>query len=282
MRANSTLLETGQIHVEMRNVLTKQDMAYFSLYWDKIISPKNYIIGNIIPFESELEKTGVLSLPMAGPKSFPSKNSISGNPVLDSYFEVATERLNDKDIDWTLLQLGKELYLPKELEKKVNSVKVELLNALPVPIIDTSIEGILEFKEKRKDEFVYFHNCLDALYFDILNSPDQDLTLKKSISEIANSLKNIDSISKEKYKTIPYNLSVELNIDGTEILKGVRDGIIIFGALGGNIMLGAIVGGFISSVKFKGKASVAFTPALKNSKYSYLSEAVKEGIISQE
>jgi hypothetical protein len=92
--------------------------------------------------------------------------------------------------------------------------------ALPVPDGEVPIQDILDFKQRRKPELLELHNTFDQLYFEVLNAPDQSLATKKVIYRIQSVINDLDKVSVEKFKkTRKYDFSVELNLNGKDILR---------------------------------------------------------------
>lgn len=129
---------------------SQNDFNYQILYWDKIVIPDNNLFGCTLPNEEELIKCGILHKPMVQFSSFSTNNSdISYNPFIVAQSTVANELFKtEKDIDWTIHHMGEEVAIGYDLKQEFNSIKVELLNCLPVPNEKIHFEKILEFKEK--------------------------------------------------------------------------------------------------------------------------------------
>jgi len=120
---------------------------------------------------------------------------------------------------------------------------------LPVPNGQLNFSEILEFKEKRKDELSELHSKIDSLYLDILNSPDKDLAMRKNISEFNKSIENIDSVTKESFKSLTkYNFTTELNLNGKDLNVAIASGAVFdFYTSGFTIPIGTIASGLVSS-----------------------------------
>lgn len=279
IKSFATRLNNGGVKLTTVGSITNQEMAYFVLYWDKIISPANPIIGCPLPFEEILKATGILTTPVGGPNTFPALISLTGNPILDAFFEIIAKRKFDSNIDWTMLQIGEGIYIPEQIKKEVNTIKVQITDALPMPKEVKSIYDVLEFKYKRKDEFDLLHSCLDDMYLEILKSPDWNLSLKKGIDELRNSLININKVSIERFKyTTKCDFSVELNISGSSILPFLFGGLSI-DKVSDSFPIGTFLGLLLGAIKISAKASSTILPFEKSKKYGYLFKARKAGII---
>jgi hypothetical protein len=260
------------------NKIEESDMKYFALYWNKILIPKSVAMQNIVPFQNDLLDANLLNTVMVD--TFTSnRTDLTGNPIADAFFIEAENRLKDSKVDWCLHQLGSTFYFPPNLVTEQKIMRIQLTNSLPVPLSNTPIEDILEFKEKRADELTALHNSIDTIYLDILNSPDKDLSLKKSCFDLKESISNLEKTSKEKFEsTVKYDLSAELNLNGTEVLKAIVAGGII-GNQCGNITIGGVIGGVASMLKFKAEVSKTYTPLIINNNLSYLAHASNNKIV---
>jgi len=259
--------------------LSENDIKYFLLYWDKIVIPANNFIYAGIPYEEDLLKAEIIERPIIQLNGIFSGSEL-GQSLLFEESKIVEEKLKDRKVDWSIHQFSDELILPDNRIKEKKVFKFELMGILPVPQDDVHIHEIIEFKERRKDEFVELHNTLDDLYFDILESPDADLTASKHIDMLKNALNNIEKVQKEKFKTFSkYDLTTELNINGKDILQGIIAGGIIDWKLGTQIPFGTIIGGIAPMLKMSLKKSITFSSAEKKLHLSYLSRAKKEKIL---
>jgi len=158
--------------------LSKNDIKYFLLYWDKIIIPANNFIYVEIPYEKDLKESNIIERPIIHFQGSFNSSDIAKAMLYDES-KIVEEKIKDKKIDWTIHQFNNQLILPDDKIIKKKVFKFELMNILPVPNDNIPIYDIIDFKLRRKDEFLALHNTLDELYFDILKSPDSDLKHKK-------------------------------------------------------------------------------------------------------
>ena len=170
--------------------LSENDIKYFLLYWDKIIIPSNNFVYVEIPYEKDLVESNIIERPKISFQGSFSGSEI-GKAMLYGESKIVEEKINDKKVDWTIHQFNNQLILPDNKIIKKRIFKFELMNMLPVPNDNVPIYDLIDFKERRKDEFLALHKTLDDLYFEILKSPDSNLmqlqtikTLKKIINDI--------------------------------------------------------------------------------------------------
>lgn len=269
--------------VSISGSISISDLNYYLLYWDKIVMPTNNIFHFAVNNEEELIKTKILERPRIAFSSW-STNSQDGSydPFVIAQSIVANNLIStDKNFDWTIHQIGDGIAIGNEQKKEYNSIKVELLQCLPVPNEGVNFQEILNFKEKRSDELIQLHSNIDDLYLEILSSPDQDLKTRKIISELKNSIDNIDSVSKEKFKSISkYNLTTELNLNGKDLGVAIAGGAIFDSYTNGfSLPIGTVVSGLLSLIKIKANRTTSVEKAKDKLKLSYLASANKKQII---
>lgn len=269
--------------VSLSGGLTDNDLNYYLLYWDKIVMPTNNIIHMAIKNEEELIKSNILERPRIAFSSW-STNVKDGSfdPFIIAQSIVANNLLStDKLTDWTIHQLGEQIVIGNDQKKEFEAIKVELLKCLPVPNGELNFQEILEFKEKRKDELFELHSKVDSMYLDILNSPDKNLAKRKSISEFNKSIKNLDSVTKERFKSLTkYNLTTELNLNGKDLSMAAASGAVFdFYTNGLTIPIATVFSGLASLIKIKANRTTSIEKAENKLKLSYLAEATKKGII---
>ena len=128
---------------------------------------------------------------------------------------------------------------------------------------------------------VELHESIDKLYFEVLNSPDERLATSKAVHKFQSAIHKVEKTSHERFKkTRKYDFSVELNLNGKDIIAGASAGALI-GFFGGGftIPIAAVLGAVVPMIKINAKASYTFEPAKENAKLSYVSKASKEDIL---
>jgi hypothetical protein len=250
-------LEQGFV---MERSISKEELRYYILYWDKVVIPGNNLVYIGVPEEEELIASHAILRPRVQ-----FQGTYQGVQVTDAILGcqalVAEKLVQDKSVDWVLHQVGDSLALPPSFISQRDTIRVALTNVLPVPDADIPVQEILRFKQNRKDELTELHDSIDELYFEVLNSPDKT--------------------SHERFrKTRKYDLSVELNLNGKDIITGASAGALI-GFFGGGfaIPIGAVLGALVPMIKINAKASYTFEPAKENTKLSYISRASRVDII---
>ncbi len=273
-------IQSNGFSIDTRNGgLSENDVKYFLLYWDKIIIPANNFIYVGVPFEKDLVESNIIERPIV---SFQGSfnGSELGKAILYGESKIVEEKIQDKEVDWTIHQFNNQIVLPDDKIVKKRIFKFELMNILPVPNDDVPIYDIIEFKERRKDEFLSLHDTLDELYFEILKSPDPDLMQLKAIKNLQETINNIERVQKEKFKSFTkYDLSIEMNINGKDILKGIAYVDLINWYSGIHVPIVTILGTIASLFKISIKKANTFSPLDNKLNLAYLSKAHTEKII---
>jgi hypothetical protein len=271
-------------------------MRYYSLYWDKIISPVYFMNADELsdypsipdrlqlPHEEDFVSAGILERPAIislGNLLSPDimNEQLQLNFMFENYNNAAKDFMDDADTDWVMQQNGSKLILPDEHSIEKNTLRIDLANCLPVPTGMVSVHDILEFKENRKNEFEALHEYLDELYEQTLLSPDQSLASKKAMSNILRSIDNLDKVTQERFKTFTReNLSSLFNLYGAEIGKGAVMDAVAANFTGVPLPIVTVGNVIIATVKVSVQKAQIFKPASKNLKLAYLSSAQKEGL----
>lgn len=264
----------------MERSISKEELRYYILYWDKVVIPGNNLVYIAVPEEEKLIASQAIARPRVQFQGFYQGNQVT-DAILACQAIVAEKLVQEKTVDWVLHQVGDSVALPSKFVSQKDTIRVALANTLPVPDAEVPVEEILKFKQSRKDELVELHDSIDELYFEVLNSPDERLATKKAVFRFQSAIQNIDKTSHERFKkTRKYDLSVELNLNGEDIVAGASAGALI-GFFGGGftIPITAAIGALVPMIKIKAKASYTFEPAKENAKLSYIANASKEEIL---
>lgn len=264
---------------ETGRTLSLDELRFYALYWDKVVIPTNNFIHLGLPQEDDFISAGVIERPLI---SFTGSMHSEQVPdfLLRAQILVAEELMKDKNTDWVIQQLGHELALPKAYSLKRDTLRIDLANCLPVPSGDININDILEFKERRKNEFLALHEHLDELYEQTLLSPDQSLASKKAVSRLVATINELDKVTQERFSLFNrHDLTTILNIYGKKIQEGIIMDLVA-ASFTGKITPIVTIGGVISAtIKVSSQSEKIFRPAQENLKLAYLSSAKKEGFI---
>ena len=264
----------------MERGISKEELRYYILYWEKVVIPGNNLVYIKVPEEDTLIACEAISRPRVEFQGSLQGDQVTG-ALLACQSIVAKKLVRDKTVDWVLHQIGESLVLPPDFASQQDAIRVALVNALPVPDGEVPVHEILEFKQRHKDELIELHDSIDELYFEVLNSPDESLATKKAVFRFQSAIQNLDKASNEQFKkTRKYNLSVELNVNAKDIIVGASPGALIhFFSPGFSIPI-MLLGAAAALIKIRAKASYTFEPAKENTKLAYISNASKENYIN--
>jgi hypothetical protein len=264
----------------MERSISAEEIRYYVMYWDKVVIPGNNLVYIGIPEEEQLLASGAISRPRVA-----FRGSFGGDQVTAAILScqsiVAEKLIPETSTDWVVHQIGNELAFPSELSTERNVVRVALAGSLPVPVAETPIANILEFKERRRDELRELHDALDEMYLSILSTPDHDLATKRAVARLKESISNLESAASERFqKSKKYDLEVQLNLSGKDVAAGASAGALIdFFTNGFTIPLATVAGAALSAIKIGIKAVHTFSPAANKQKLAYLCHAAQEHLI---
>ncbi|MFP9432698.1 DUF6236 family protein [Enterobacter sp. LM3] len=262
-----------------RNFISEIDINYFTLYWDKLVSPTTNQIHLGVPYESDLIDSGILTRPRF------SYMSISGSELVGIQADIHAKTMSDlihksPDIEWRMHFLGEEINIPDSYSSEGDTLKFGLTKLLPVPQKDVHIADILEFKERRKPELLSLHEYLDELYFEVRESCDFNLSRAKAFSGLKNAIVDLEKLNNEGWKSplrfdvstsFKFNLSQIYSAGVTMLSASHSDN--PFETLGVGTAV-SVLGGFVSIGLKRQKTLIGSDPKL-----AYLTKALNEGII---
>jgi hypothetical protein len=218
------------------------------LFWDRIDWPDNNIIslGTVTPEIQFLIESKIM---------IRTRVSISGTignigHALLIMQEAAFEVHNNTEPGlWSLAQEGPNLVLPMKSFTDRKTIEIELYNYIPVPDKIVSLEDILNFKEKRRDELLSFRSLMDSLYAEIVNSKDVPRSKVAVIEKLQISIADLHRVMKESLiKRCLSTLKVELNL--SDLLKDtLLTGTATKIAFGISPEIAAIIGFSTSAIK---------------------------------
>lgn len=258
--------------------VSPQDLNYLVLYWDRLVAPTSMIhIG--FQNEDELINCGVLDRP-----SFLKAGAISAVDIPQFYADIqlqALEELRAKngDTDWCLHFLNEDINVAPGRAELKETIRFDLLDELPVPQIDVPLHDVLEFKERRADALLEFHEYLDELYLEIMNSGDIHLQKAKSIAKLKKAIDGLEKLNQETWQS-PIKMSIgrTIEFDAGQLFAG---GLTLLNALQSTHPVEVIRGAAIPMLMGLLKIQVKLQSVKKggDKKISYLTMAKRENLI---
>lgn len=261
-------------------VISDLDLNYLTLYWDRLVSPTNNILHRPLNNERDLITCGILTRP----KFFRPEITNSAE-IPDFYTDTHVKTLSalrnkEVNVDWRMHFLNDQINISPELATKKEVLRFELGNLLPVPMSDTPINEILEFKERRSDELAALHEYIDELYKEVLLSCDFNLQKAKAMSGLKKSIEDLHKLNDQFFRSpVKFNISSSFELNMTQIYTGFTT---IASAIQNPhpleaLSVGAVVtmlGGFVT-------VKPQFQSVIKggDKKLAYLTKARREGVI---
>ncbi|MFD2616156.1 DUF6236 family protein [Terrilactibacillus laevilacticus] len=249
-------------------------LRQYLLYWDKIDFPKNNLIGfGESPDIEFLKQVGVL-------KQTNVQVLLSGE-MTELYLKgqiIALNKNNEAEKGcWSLGQTNTHLVLPKNDTVKKRNIEINLHQALPIPSDKVSLDDILYFKERRKDELLSFRGMMDELYLEVADSSDQDRAEIKNIEKLQRSLMDLHKVMDESFShRLLGGLKVEIDVPNLfdaaiKTAKGAGAGAVFHFP----VEYGAILGLASSFIKVSSEVSLrpkAIPDNLRDFAYLYYAE----------
>lgn len=276
----------------LNSALTEEMLRYYLLYWDEIVIPDNNLISVGGDLLAQVEHLDNVYRPFIRHSGRYHDHAIA-DAILCGQFEMAELLHKDPSVDWVIHQSNMErLVSPNTGVVEQNALKIRLSDILPVPSKSTPFVDLIQFRERRLDEFKQLHVLLDDLYLQVLSSPDQPLSEKRAISELTDLINDLDSLTKERFGFIN-KVSIEPSYDFKvkDVLKAplwtnAFDSFQTFLATGGvsdtSPFSATVIGlaiGVLSNIGVKLAPTKKPTGIDSKARLSYLSLAAKEGFI---
>ncbi|ELH4811298.1 hypothetical protein Q9X96_004417 [Vibrio vulnificus] len=270
----------------LKGCLPQEQIKYFVLYWDKVVIACSKQARTGMRSENQvLVDAGILrkETVQVAPKGRLNSNVIA-NMHFESVNQVMTSLTEKNPGQWAIHQTGNYLYLPKGMSRELVTADFELHKCLPVPLPNISMEKLIEFKFKRKDELTALRTTLDELYLDISNSQDIPRAKVAIISRLEKAISDLDAVAKESWGArILATRKVSLDINLGNLCQGVATGGIVGSTFQSPVLgLFSAVGQTVaSSMKFEIGASNQLASSVgKQIDLSYLSN-LKHGNVVQ-
>ncbi|MBF0658053.1 hypothetical protein IPZ60_04780 [Psychrobacter sp. NG25] len=260
---------------QMERSLNIDELRYYVLYWDEVVIPANNAVYIGIPQEEAFILAGAIKRP-----SVQLSGLIDTDAMLSCQSKVAEALVKEnKGVDWVIQQFGEECLLLENYSEERNTLRIDLASCLPVPTGEVNVYDILDFKERRKNEFIALHEYLDEVYEQALLSPDQSLASKKAVYKLTKSIEDLDRVTLERFKLFKkHDLSAVFNLYRDKIVEGVIMDVVATAFTGSTVPV-VTIGGIISAtIKVSANSTQTFKPADENLKLAYLSIAQKDGL----
>lgn len=191
------------------------ELRKYLLYWDQIDYPTNNLIHVSSADIDFLETTDALKRTRV---TFQGRIQ-SGNGEFFVAAQEAALRENQKlePGTWTLAQLSEVPFYSQGFAGL--GVEFELYGMLPVPVGDTPLVDILEFKERRRAEIEAFRIHMDDIYQKVISSADIARAKTTEIGRLETAIKDLDiSLRESGIKRFAGNMRNTINMDFSGIV----------------------------------------------------------------
>ncbi|MFJ8072264.1 DUF6236 family protein [Peribacillus sp. NPDC096447] len=261
----------GENNFEVNNLaITSKQIRQYLLYWDKVDFPLNFLSNATTPEIEYLKNVGFLKRSAI---SF-SESGRFLDIFLRNQYEVYKKNNEADPGRWSLAQPNRKLVLNRDNGVLSRNLEIELYNSLPIPTPEVSIEDILIFKERRKDELSEFRALTDGLYLEILDSGDPERAKVKSIEQIQRKIIDINTVMSESgIKSLLGNLKIE--VDVSQMVSKTVGGIATATIFNFPVGVGAALGFASSFIQVKSELSLTpkdIPEGLKDYAYLYYAQ----------
>ncbi|MCQ0885223.1 DUF6236 family protein [Klebsiella pneumoniae] len=269
--------------IKVGNILSIIDLNYFALYWDELIIPSNGLVNIAINGEEQFIQAGFLQRPRPELKERHYMNPDVFSMYVDAQTHILDiKRREEPASDWRINIIGDSFRISDNDSELKKTFRIELSRVLPVPGPHVHIQDILDFKVKRKDEFLAFSNYLDELYLEVVSSGDFDLSKAKAFSKLQQSIYDLEKINNEGWRSpIRFDTSALFEANNGDLITGASALYSIWEAHQGDLM-GAISAGVVALI---GQGFARLKPSIQSVRRSpgkniaYLSSAHKSSIL---
>lgn len=234
--------------------LHPEELRFALLYWDKLSWPnQSFIVSDMSEDEKLLAEMGVLERP-----EFDFNGDVAQG-MLKGYLGVFKEKAQSSPGLWSLSEGERSLsaICGRDEFDTVDSLSVRLARSIPIPGVDMSVEQIIKFKEKRRDELGELRACLENTTQDMNFMGNPDEYLNHQINKMRDACANLLRVSGEWQS--PFYLS-DVSLSTSETLAGLglaglslKEAFEVGGSVTGAMVMGAL----------SGVVSVGLTPKLR-------------------
>lgn len=211
---------TGSRLVVKLSNLDPQELRFALLFWDRLVWPSSRAI-HFASNDDELylESTKILTRP-----DYTFDGDIAQG-VARSQLKAYQDLERAEPGIWALSQGEKSLLLKDGFAIEGGGVLVELHRAIPIPSRDVPLAEILEFRERRRDELLFFRRHLESFVSEIERSDDKTMEFQKRLAELDSASANLLKLGREwQFPMYLSNIKASINLTPTKFLPAVAAG----------------------------------------------------------
>lgn len=179
------------------------------LFWDKIVNP----LGEMIEFDLTAEEAFLQSCGVLQRSSMDQLPGLRESEWLWAP-EICFEALEARDGGgWCLFAEEDVRPVPSRIIAADRGILVKLHRAIAVPVGETPLEDLLEFKARRRDELQALRSSLAKFYETILGSQDRDFAKRNAFSDLEKAIADELKVMKEsKIRSVIGSVKSNLSI----------------------------------------------------------------------
>ncbi|WP_338580046.1 DUF6236 family protein [Pseudomonas sp. ML2-2023-6] len=175
----------------MSTGLHPQELRFALMFWDKLVWPDGAISFEGGPDELFLEDCGIIERPRY------SIDGASGSGFLAGQIMAYQDMEAREPGAWALAQGENSLFVEGPRLVVGKGAQIELTRAVPIPTVDTPLQEILEFKQRRKDELLSFRLHIESLAEKVSASDEPSAELEKQVSEVEKACSDLVAVGKD-------------------------------------------------------------------------------------
>jgi hypothetical protein len=184
------------------------------LFWDKLVWPRNNIANPNSPDLDFLEGAKILERP----RYAISMGRIDANFLVQIQLTEFQKRSDAGTGVWDICQNTSALLSAVAKETDADGVGFELISAIPVPDKDVPLNEILEFKQRRTDEFLRLRAEVDGLGSKLIAA---GTNIDSALTEIDKACADVLRISSEwQFPVRLADLKMALDLKPFKVLAG--------------------------------------------------------------
>lgn len=182
------------------------------IFWDEFICPDNNFVSLGLPPELKYLKDNNL----LQHEVVPFSGSISGGDFSKLFLKaqelIYNKRSKEEPGKWTMAQTEGIITGSHRSPNIEPCLVFDLVNSIHLPDRLVSIEDILNFKSKRKDELIQFHVYLEEIYLRIASSKDIPRSKTYELQKLERAIADYNKVLKESFpKRILSSLRIVLD-----------------------------------------------------------------------
>ena len=259
----------NSIHVKSTK-FDDQELRTSLLYWDRLLYPQNGIFKTQSSAEEDfLVASGIMYKPL-----YQIHSGTGGDIFLKAQTAALLDLQKKEPGVWSLNGGENSLVIQDSgTPYKHNGITLQLINAIPVPSITSSLDDIIKFRQKRRSELLAFRSYFEEIAKTIENSPDSEDELRNALKRIDESCRDLLTVTREYQLPVKLsNVSASFNLDIPKAFKAAAETWGASGLLELELTAKAIssFGAAVSS-QFKFSSDISLIPMKKSrSPYRYI------------